>query len=254
MEMPMDKYTSQDGFVLDPQRSVPLYHQLKDFLKFEAENGRLADATGKLPTEAELAKRFKVSRITVRSALRYLEEQGLVSRERGRGTFLNTNEVENWRGRLLGFTEAIKAAGYEPDSRIIRKGFTKNFPSNVREALMTDEVWELKRLRLADKNPIAIEHAYFPSQIGLLLNDEDVNSLPLYRYIETNLNIILHEGKQIISALSAGQEESEILDVNEGEAMLSVERVTFSVDGEVVEFLDAIYRPDYFQYTIWLTR
>ncbi len=249
-----DETDAAKGHMLDPQRPVPLHYQLRQILKYQALNGSLADDSGRVPTEAELSKRFKVSRITVRRALRELENQGLLLRERGRGTFLKSNDVENWSGQLLGFTEAIQAAGFEPGSKILRRGFVENPQGKVQKVFLGERVWELKRLRLADRQPIAIEHAFFPKNVGMELEKHDLNAISLYRFMETDMNLILHEGKQTISAVNATREEADILEVAEGRSLLYMERVTYSLEGGPVEFLIAVYRPDYFQYSIRLKR
>jgi GntR family transcriptional regulator len=241
--------------MLDHDSPIPLHYQLTEIIRKKALDGDLVDEDGKLPTEMELAEQFDVSRITIRTALKTLMNEGLLSRKRGRGTFLKTNSVENWVGRLMGFSETIKAAGFTPGAKVIHSGLIQILPKNIKEALMTEEAWELKRLRFADGEPIAIEHSFFPKKIGFEIEKHgDLDHLLTYRFIEQNLKIKLHKAKQLISAVNAEEEEMEVLNIQNGEALLYIERLTSSSDEKPIEFLKSVYRPDYFHYLVQLNR
>ncbi len=240
--------------VVDFESGVPLHLQVREIIRQEAINGELIDENGKMPTEAELVKRFGVSRVTVRNALQTLVEEGMLVRERGRGTFLKTNSPENWVGRLMGFTETIKEAGYQPGARILVKGMTNKFPQEVKNELKLNAVWELKRLRLADDIPIAIEHAFYPPEIGLELEGRDLENMAIYRFFEEELQMPLKEASQMISAVKANDYEAKKLGIDVKEPLLYIERITYSKDQQPAEFLMAVYRPDYYQYMVSLTR
>src|SRR5699024_7022254 len=113
-----------------------------------------------------------VSRVTVRSALQMLVDEGVIVRERGRGTFLRTNHPENWVGRLMGLTETLKESGMEPGAEILEKGNTKEIDIQTKDQLETNEVWQLIRLRTSGNTPIAIERAYFPVEYQKYLEHE----------------------------------------------------------------------------------
>src|SRR5699024_96939 len=194
--------------------------------KNETSRGTLANKTGKIPTEKELSKRFKVSRITVRAALDGLQKEGLLTRRRGSGTFINANKVEHWKGHLLGFSEALNIAGYTPGARAIKSGIKKNLSLNIKEQLELNSAWEIKRIRYADQFAIALEHSYFPIHIGFEFEKNDLDDLLIYNYIEQELNISLDSGRQTISAVNADEELANLLNVSIGEALIYVKRLT----------------------------
>src|SRR5699024_9861060 len=101
---------------LDSSSPLPLHHQLSEVLKNQIVNGYILDKDLKLPTETELETKYKVSRITVRKAIQTLVDNGLVYRERGRGTFLRTKNTEVWYGKLMGFSEHMETKGIKTDS------------------------------------------------------------------------------------------------------------------------------------------
>jgi len=96
---------------IDFNSGIPLKIQLTDILRQKVANKELVDQDGKVATELELMEQFNVSRVTVRSALQVLVDEGIIVRERGRGTLLRTNHPENWVGRLMGFSETVKESG-----------------------------------------------------------------------------------------------------------------------------------------------
>lgn len=232
----------------------PLHIRIRETIRRRVRKGELVDDAGRLPTEAELVKLFGVSRVTIRNAIRPLVEEGMFARERGRGTFLRSNKPENWVGRLMGFSETIRDAGFKPGARILHQGMTNRHDAAVRERLRERAVWELKRVRLADDMPIAIEHAYYPPDIGLEIEKRDLTSIVMYRVFEDDLGIDIKEANQTISAIPADAVSAELLGVDAGSPLLSMQRLTLSADDRPLEFLRSVYLPDYFQFTIRLTR
>jgi GntR family transcriptional regulator len=234
--------------------SRPLHIQVRETIRRQVRAGELIDKTGRLMTEAELGKHFGVSRITIRNAIKPLVDEGMFERERGRGTFLRTNQPENWVGRLMGFSETIRDAGYQPGARILLQGMTNRHDAEVRMKLRERAVWQLKRVRLADDIPIAIEHAFYPPDIGLELEKRDLTSIVMYRVFETEIGFNIREATQTISASLADATAARLLGVKPGSPLLSIERLTVNTDGRPLELLRSVYLPNYFRLSINLTR
>lgn len=249
--------TQNKGFIVNPidfDSGIPLKLQLRDIIRNKVINKELVDQDGKVATEYELMNQFNVSRVTVRSALQMLVEEGVIVRERGRGTFLRTNHPENWMGKLMGFSETIMESGSEPGAKVIMKGHTSKLDTSTKESLNSAEAWQLKRLRTSGNVPIAIEHAFFPVEYQKYLENEDLATLAVYKYFEEDIGIYLQDAKQMISAINANPKEAEMLEVNTDVALLYIERTTYTETNKPIEFLKAVYRPDYFQYLIKLSR
>ena len=119
----------------------------------------------------------------------------MFARARGRGTFLRSNQPENWVGRLMGFSETIRDAGYQAGAKVLQQGMTNRHDAGVRDQLQERAVWQLKRLRLADDMPIAIEHAFYPPDIGLELEKRDLTSIIMYSVFEDELGH-RHQGSE----------------------------------------------------------
>jgi GntR family transcriptional regulator len=234
--------------------SVPLHIQVRETIRRQVKDGALIDKTGRLMTEAELGRHFGVSRITIRNAISPLVDEGMFARARGRGTFLRSNQPENWVGRLMGFSETIRDAGYQAGAKVLQQGMTNRHETGVRDQLQERAVWQLKRLRLADDTPIAIEHAFYPPDIGLELEKRDLTSIIMYSVFEDELGLAIKEARQTIGASLADPTSAKLLGVKAGSPLLSIERLTLAKDGRPLELLRSVYLPDYFRLSISLTR
>ncbi|MFH5774216.1 GntR family transcriptional regulator [Paracoccus sp. NGMCC 1.201697] len=239
---------------IDPQSGVPLHVQVRRLIRQKTLDGVLVDDHGRLRTESELGEIFGVSRITVRNALRALVDEGLFSRTRGRGTFLRSPGVENWGGTLTGFVEAGREAGFDPGGEILAQGMTKDFPASVGAALHERALFELRRVRLANGLPVAVEHAFYPPDIGVDLAGRDLRMAAVYRIFEDDLGFVVKEAKQSLSATLADAEHSRHLHVPPGSPLISVERLTTDMEERPLELLRAVYVPDRYRFSITLAR
>jgi GntR family transcriptional regulator len=234
--------------------SVPLHIQVRETIRRQVRDGELIDKSGRLMTEAELGRHFGVSRITIRNAISPLVDEGMFARTRGRGTFLRSNQPENWVGKLMGFSETIRDAGYHAGAKVLQQGMTNRHDPDVRAQLHERAVWHLRRLRLADETPIAIEHAFYPPDVGLEIEKRDLTSIIMYSVFEDELGHAIKEARQTIGASLADAASAKLLGVKAGSPLLSIERLTIGKDERPLELLRAVYLPDYFRLSINLTR
>lgn len=242
------------GESVDPANGTPLHVQVRRLIRENALDGVLVDGNGRLKTENELGDIFGVSRITVRNALRALVDEGLFSRTRGRGTFLRSPGVEKWGGMLTGFVESGQESGFDPGGVILAQGMTKSFPRAVAEALDQNVVFELRRLRLANDLPVAVEHAFYPPEIGVDLQDRDLRMAAVYRIFEDDLGLTVKEARQTLSADLADADLAAHLHVAPRSPLITVQRLTTDVDDRPLEYLSAVYVPDRYQFSITLAR
>lgn len=239
---------------IDFASSIPLHHQLKEKLKSKIINGELLDRNLKIPSEVDLINNYGVSRITVRKAIQTLVDEGILYRQRGKGTFLTKNTMESWTGKLMGFSETMRDKGLEVNSKVLDFGKTSILPIKVKNELKTDKGWKLERLRSANGIPIAIELSIFPVEIGKELEKQDLNNLLTYNFIEGNLGIFLSHGNQEISTVKASTEQANLLDMEEADPLLFMRRTSYSFQNKPIEYLESVYNPNYFSYNIDLIR
>ncbi|WP_243095497.1 GntR family transcriptional regulator [Thermus thalpophilus] len=198
-----------------------------------------------LPPERALAEAYGVSRDSVRKALDLLEEEGLVVRRQGSGTFVARRAT--FRTRLRGFSEEMRALGMHPETRLLR---AETGPAAPEEALGLglspgDGVLRLVRLRLADGEPMALERATLPLWA---MNAPPEGSL--YQALEA-------KGLRPVRALQrlravAAREEARPLGVEPGSPLLHLERVSYLADGRPVELVKSWYRADRYELLVEL--
>jgi GntR family transcriptional regulator len=230
---------------LSRQSRLPLYQQLYDILHDELRRGQWKPGD-MLPAESELMQRFEVSRITVRQVLDMLVKEGLIYRQQGRGTFVAHPTIEQTQARIVSFTEDMHQRGFQPGTQVLEAALF-SAPADIAARLgvePAEELAHIRRLRLADGEPMSIEdaflvHRYFP---GLL--SRDYAARPLRRAIEEAYGVRLVRAKQVVRAVLAPRDLAKLLSVRQGTALLFIERVSFSAQGVPVEFLRIHYRGD----------
>src|SRR3954452_9494099 len=148
-------------------RFVPRYYEIEQALR-----GRIADlkADAPLPSDAMLCEEFGVSRMTARNAVQRLVQEGIVYRVPGRGTFVAEPPVHRQAGNLLSFTEEMRRRGRVPSSRLLARVVREPGPAEASRLQLApgEAVIALRRLRMADTEPVAIEEAVFPASSGLV--------------------------------------------------------------------------------------
>lgn len=230
---------------IDRGARLPLYQQLYEILhrKMLLKQWKPGD---RLPTESELVEDYSVSRITVRTVLDMLVKEGLIYRQAGRGTFVAHATLEQGLSQIISFTEDMQRRGFAVSTRVLFSGLVPATP-HIAERLRIEpgeELAHLQRLRLADGEPMCIEHSYFVHRHcpGILEHDFATRSLREVKI--RKYGIRWTHAKQTIQAINAAQQVAELLGIRRGGALLFFERVSFSQDNIPMEFLQAYYRAD----------
>ena len=231
-----------------PQLKLPMYYRIQQTLLEQIQNGQLHHGT-LLPSEAELAQQYQVSRITAKRALDELVRQGRAYRQQGRGTFVAQPRIREITG-FRSFSEDILARGFTPSSRIL--DFKEIAPESTIQARLRlpegEKAILLKRLRLADKEPVAIETAYLPSNLCPGLLQEDLSGNSLYTLLREKYQLIPTWGDAEIEAAPAAKAEARLLNITGGTPVLIARRVTFAANYQGIETVESIYRGDRFTF------
>jgi len=238
---------------LDKELPIPLYHQLKCALMNAIENGQLTPDQ-QLPNEAMLAEGFGVSKITVRQAMRELVDLGYVRRERGRGTFVSGFQPDAAPRQLTSFSEEMRRQRLAVGSRVIER-FTTGSAGRVAEALnlrVGELVFVLKRLRLADGQPMGIQTAHIPLALAPGLAEENLENVSLYGVLREQYGLQPAKAWETCRAVPAEPIPAELLGVSPGSPLFAVERVTYLPSGKPFEFSRSVMRGDRYRMVLEL--
>jgi GntR family transcriptional regulator len=238
---------------LNKDLPIPLYHQAKLALRNAIEAGEW-ESGAQLPNEDKLAESFGVSKVTVRQALQELASLGYVRREQGRGTFVSRPKFDHGPRELTSFSEEMQRHDLKASSRVIEAVLTEA-GDRVGETLQiaaAEPVFLLKRLRLADAEPMGIQTAYIPAvQVPGIL-DEDFGNASLYEVLRTRYGLAPARARETYSAVPVEPESAELLEIAPGTPVLAVERVTYLPGGKPLEFVESIMRSDRYSITLEL--
>lgn len=225
-----------------------MYLQVVQGLRTLIEQHAISEGAA-LPGERELAGQLGVSRVTVRQALRVLEEQGLVSRRHGSGTFVSPRRIVQPLSVLTGFSEDMRSRGLTPGGHVLSLERTRPSPQEAMNLTLgpAEEVVRLQRLRTADHEPLALETSTMPGRLLGTVGPGDVENTSLYAMLRAR-GFTPARAIQRLSARAADTEAARLLHVEMGSALLATERVTWDERGQVLEFARALYRGDRYDF------
>lgn len=233
--------------MIDSNNPIPFHVQIKDILIKEIVEGTHKD---RIPSERDLMDRFSVSRTTIREAITHLVNEGMLEKVHGKGTFISQKApVHEWLHSLNSLTDTIIKMGMKPGSKLLHMGLL-NKNAVISDMLNVEQVFQIQRLRTADSTPIAIEHHFYPANIGLKLTKFNLDTTPIYGLLENELEIEMEEAEQFISSKNAYKEDALNLDVPDGSNVLCVERVITSSTGAAIEYYSSIFRPDMYVFRV----
>jgi len=234
---------------------LPLYHQLKTVILREIEAGRW-QPDAQLPTEDELARTFRVSKITVRQALRDLSTAGYIRREQGRGTFVERRRLQQGPRELTSFTSEMRGHGLVPASKVLEQETVPAAPE-VAAALAIEpgtSVFRLRRLRLANRQPMGIQTAFLPSHLVPGLADTTFGDTSLYDVLQNRYGLQPASARETYCVRLMRREEAELLRVPVRSPAMTAERITLLSDGQPFEFVQSVMRGDRYKIVVDLTR
>lgn len=237
-----------------PSKRISLYLQVKDTIIKRIQE-KIWKPNSMIPTENELMEEFNVSRTTIRQAISFLVQDGILEKKQGKGTFIKPGIFVGSLGKLKGFAEEAIENGVFPSSKLLQVQTTGNLQAEKSMLkLPTDEnIVVIERLRFANQTPVAVERSCWPNDIGKLLMNEDLNGATFYEILERN-GITLKHAKEKISAINATLMEADLLGIRRGQALLKMERVSYGNDDRPIEFTTTKFRHDTYQYSIELMR
>lgn len=237
---------------IDNTSAMPLYAQVSALLR-ERITSCEWPAGEQIPTETELCKAYRTSRITIRQALALLVREGLIVRGRGKGTFVRDARLTAAPRSVSSFSTEITALGMKPGSRIINVRVIPASPDCAAEMDLDagTQLLRVRRLRTADDKPIGIQTALLVASRFEGLKSLLTNDVSLYGVIREHFGIIPSGATEVFKASGVTGDDAELLECEPDLHAFKVTRVTYDARG-IFEYTTSIMRGDRYQIRIAL--
>ncbi|CUA80415.1 GntR family transcriptional regulator [Anoxybacillus suryakundensis] len=240
--------------MINKHSPLPIYYQLEQGIKEMIEKGQLQPGE-MIPSEREWAETYEISRMTVRQAINNLVNDGYLVRKRGKGTFVATKKIEQPLKGLTSFSEDMRARGMVPGTKLLA---FHTIPASLSFAKQLgigegEEIYEIRRIRLADGLPMALETAYVPYALVPGLTEQNVSG-SIYEFIEKKLGLTIRSATQTLEASVARKLEAELLQMKEGAPVLLIQRNSYLQTGQPLEIVKSVYRADRYKFMIEMER
>lgn len=203
------------------------------------------DVGASIPPERRLAAELGVSRVTLRRAIEDLEGEGLLHRRQGSGTFVTEPKIAQPL-TMTSFTSDMRRRGYRPASRTLS---LDSLPAGALvgrklEVSPRTPILQVRRLRLADGESMAIETLHTPADVVPGLTAQDLEDHGFYELLEHRYDARPDHALQTIEPTVTSPEESRLLGVPELSPAFLFERITRDATGRVIEYVRSVYRGD----------
>lgn len=235
---------------VDKSSPIPAYFQIYQFVKDKIDSNEWKVGM-QIPTERELTDLFGVSRMTVRHAFTILAQEGIVEREVGKGSYIAEPKIKQTLKKLTGFSEDMIAQGKKPSTKVIDAGYIEAEPFLAEKFKIPVgvQVFQLKRLRLADDKPMCLETVYLTEKHSEGLLEEDL-SQSFYALLRDKIGVSPVRAKEQIRAGLSTKAEADLLGIKVGDAVLRLTRYTFDKNNEQIEIVISVYRGDLYVFDV----
>jgi GntR family transcriptional regulator len=240
---------------------LPKYHQVYLVLREQLQEGQFDQG---LPGELALMQQYAVARVTVRRALAQLAQEGLISREPGRGTRslvqrhpqpVQVGHPKVQQARLTGLLENLVNMGLSTSVKVLSVQRI-SAPLDVAKALaLPDGEWVQKaqRVRYTKEGPLSHITTWVPERIASGFGRKELAQKPILMLLEAS-GVKVGRAQQSISAKLADASMAQHLDIAVGSALLAVSRLIFDTHDKPIQWLHGLYRPDRYEYQMQLSR
>ncbi len=238
------------GWAVDRMSPMPLWAQVLADLSDRLVAGEFDQ---RFPTDQELVDAYGVSRQTVREAVRRLADEGLLARERGRGTRVRPIEFEHTAGTLEGLFHEVEAHGVTQSSvvrvreEITDAGIARRLKLPARARLV-----HIERLRLADSEPLALDRSWLPVRVAHRLLEASLTHAGLYDELARLCDVRIDGGIERVRPVIPTAPERRALGISSDVAAFAIERLVCS-GGAAVEWRQSLVRGDRCSFVVELS-
>lgn len=230
--------------IVDKNSPIPLYYQVKEDIinKIKKDDLKVGD---KIAGEHELKDIYGVSQITIRKALSELVNEGYLYRVQGKGTYVAERKV-NRLLNLMSFTEEMRQRGFEPGVKLLEVEMIRDpLKAEQLEVSRNSNILKVKRLRLADGIPVALQTSYLSESILEIDDVKDFEKKKSLYKILTSKGVVPYKAKEQYNVLKMDDKKiCNMLNIKKGDAVFWVKRRTYTEDDKLFEYAESILRGD----------
>lgn len=231
---------------LDRTDPMPLWAQLAADLRRRIRQREFED---RFPTDHDLTAQYQVSRHTVREAIRRLEEEGILERRQGSGTYLVDGAFEQDLNELYSLFRSVEATGLEQRSDVLAQDLRRD--AEVAEMLGVPrdrQMFHLARVRYAGSLPLAIDRAFVPLPVGAGLLDVDFRHTALYDELG-RFGVAPQRGTERLRPIIPSDADRAALELPAGQPAMEIRRITFHADAPI-EYRVTTVRGDRYSFRV----
>lgn len=230
---------------MDRHSPVPLWSQLLEDLRTRLKAGEFVRD---FPSDIELTRHYGVSRQTVREALRRLQQEGVIERGRGRGSFVRERPIEQHLGTLYSLFRSVEEQGFVQESVVRSLAVGRDEEAAAMLDCRPDEpLVHLERLRMADGRPMVLDSSWLPARLASPLLEADFHRTALYRELELRCGLRPDAGWERVLPVLPTPEQRKLLGMGARAPAYGVERL--ACQGRLpVEWRHSVIRADRFSF------
>lgn len=235
---------------------TPYYIQVKKSIQghIESDGWQVGD---QLPGEPELCRMFDVSRTVIRQALKELEIEGLIYRQKGKGTFVSEPKITHRMVQeLTGFFQDTVEGGLVPVTKILKQELVPVSP-RVASHLQIEpgsNVTKIHRLRGVKEEFVILDTTYLPYELCPAVLNTDFSSQSLYTFLEKELGFVIERAHRTIEAVLATEYVAEKLDINIGDPLILFESTAYLANGTPIEYFQGYHSSRRTRFSVDLIR
>jgi GntR family transcriptional regulator len=226
--------------MIDKDSPISLYYQIAIDLRSRIARGEWVD-NNRLPSENHLAAEYQVSRMTLRQALAYLENEGILARKRGLGTFIEVDpkRVSSTLNFPISFSRQMRELGFSPSAKVIHAETILEPQAEILTNLklaQTDQVAFFKRLFFVNQTPVAMIKSYLPHQLCPGIVEAGLFNDSLTATLEKSYHHYPVQVDQWLNATQASTSDAEFLEIDPGSAVFEISTQSHLENGRIIEY------------------
>jgi GntR family transcriptional regulator len=231
---------------LNRKTPIPLYFQLIEMIRKDIETGILKPGDA-IPSERELSEKFLISRPTVRQAIKELVYEGLLYREKGKGTFVSRPKFNyGFIQQFSTFYDDMAQKGYQVRTRVLGMEVRCDLP-NIAKILAiadTDPIISIERMRYVEGDPIVKVSNFIPYALCPDLLHQDLTDKSLYRTLFEKYHLRAYRAEITLEATIADTQDSQLLEISEGAPVILMKNITYTPENTIMDYFQSRFRGD----------